>query len=478
MIKHSMIYSISNFATKASGLVLLPIYTKYFTVEEFGRLALLLATTLITSQVLILGQSQSIVRFTTLAEYIEKKKQVFFTIGVTLLLLLIGFIILGEFSLFILPNDFNSEIPYTYYLHICLYLIVFMVINNFILNKLRADERSVLYTSLSLIKLAVTIILTLYFIIVINLNIESVLIAQLFGEIISLLFAIPTVYKSIELNYNKSILKKSLGFGLPLIFSVFALNLLNVGDRYIIKYLAGEFSVGLFELASKISGIHYMFLVVPFSLSFLPKAYKLFKSDGDIDYYKNLMTYFCFVLLWGGLILAFLAKPVIELFVLDESFYPSSRIVPILILGNIFMGLTQISSLGMYLEGKSVKIAIISLFSAIVLLGLDFISIPNWGYQGAAYSKLLTFICLFLISLFYSNKVVKIPFEYKRITLLFITAFICYYLGNLFSDGSLFIVFSFILFLLYPIILWMLNFFKPNEKQTVVNILRNFFKLN
>jgi O-antigen/teichoic acid export membrane protein len=473
-----MIYSISNFATKASGLVLLPIYTKYFSVEEFGRLALLLATTLIGSQILILGQSQSIVRFTTLAEYIDQRKRVFFTIGVTLLLILVGFIFVGELSLFILPTDLNLEFPYTYYLHICLYLIVFMVINNFILNKLRADERSVLYTFISLIKLTVTIILTIYFILVLKLNIESVLLAQLAGEIISLLFSIPAVYKSIEFNFDKSILVKSFRFGLPLIFSVFALNVLNVGDRYIIKYLAGEFSVGLFELASKISGVHYMFLVVPFSLSFLPKAYKMFKKDGDLDYYKNLMTYFCFVLLWGGLILALLAKPVIELFVTDISFYPSSRIVPILILGNIFMGLTQISSLGMYLVGKSIKIAIISLVSAIIMIVFDFIAIPIWGYYGAAYSKLLTFVILFFISLFYSNRAVSIPFEYKRIILLFVTAFICYYFGSLFSDSGWVLILSFLLFFLYPIFLWILNFYKPNEKQTVVNIFRNFFKLN
>ena len=37
-LKHSFVYGVSNAAVKASGIILLPIYTNYFTVEEFGSL--------------------------------------------------------------------------------------------------------------------------------------------------------------------------------------------------------------------------------------------------------------------------------------------------------------------------------------------------------------------------------------------------------------------------------------------------------
>ena len=79
-----------------------------------------------------------------------------------------------------------------------------------------------------------------------------------------------------------------------------------------------------------------MFLIIPFSLSFLPKAYKVYKSEGDISYYSNLMTYFTFVLIWVGLLLALYADPLIKLFSTDERFFPSAEIVPVLILGNVF----------------------------------------------------------------------------------------------------------------------------------------------
>ncbi len=42
LIKHSFIYSISNIVSKASGIILLPLYTNYFSVGEYGRLGLIL----------------------------------------------------------------------------------------------------------------------------------------------------------------------------------------------------------------------------------------------------------------------------------------------------------------------------------------------------------------------------------------------------------------------------------------------------
>ncbi len=73
-LKHSIIYSISNVATKASGIILLPIYTSYFTVEEFGRLGLVLAIITILIQIVVLGQNQSILKFNNQIEYVDKKK--------------------------------------------------------------------------------------------------------------------------------------------------------------------------------------------------------------------------------------------------------------------------------------------------------------------------------------------------------------------------------------------------------------------
>ena len=58
-------------AVKASGVILLPIYTKYFSVEEFGRLGLIWHSLSILVQVVIMGQNQSLLRFSNQIELSE-----------------------------------------------------------------------------------------------------------------------------------------------------------------------------------------------------------------------------------------------------------------------------------------------------------------------------------------------------------------------------------------------------------------------
>ena len=61
--KHTVIYSLGNIATKLIGIILLPLYTRHITVTEYGVLGILEITIMILTQVLILGQSQTFLRF-------------------------------------------------------------------------------------------------------------------------------------------------------------------------------------------------------------------------------------------------------------------------------------------------------------------------------------------------------------------------------------------------------------------------------
>ena len=98
-LKHSFVYSISNVAVKASGIILLPIYTKYFSVEEFGRLGLILAIIIILTQLVVLGQGQSILKFSTSKNRDWSEKSVLFSLTILVFIASIIFILISEISL-------------------------------------------------------------------------------------------------------------------------------------------------------------------------------------------------------------------------------------------------------------------------------------------------------------------------------------------------------------------------------------------
>lgn len=465
LTKHSFVYSISNVALKASGIILLPLYTKYFTLEEYGRLGLLLITIIIFSQSLVLGQGLSIIRFNNIAGYEDKRKSVFFTITFFILIIVGIFLIVTETFLTDIAALLGDPKIYVHYLNISIYIVAVITINNLFLSKLRADDKSVIYTLSGMVKLLVMIGLSIYFIVYKRTGIEGVLYAQLAGELSNTIFVLPIMLKEIKPVFDKAIIKESLRYGFPLIFSSMAINLLNGSDRYIIKYLLDDAQLGLYELAYKVAGVHNMFLIMPFNLTLFPLAFKLFKKENDKKYYSKLKTYFAFIMVWAGLALCVFSQEIILLFAQNPSYYPAYEVVPWIVLAYILYGISLVSSLGMYLTGNNYFVAFITLFCASLNIVLNFLFIPEYGILGAAINTFIAFFVLDVLSNIASNRYYKIKFENFKLLKIFFVGIILFTISIYFNDSSFLLRFTAKLFIIivFPFVLYYWKFFEGKE---------------
>jgi O-antigen/teichoic acid export membrane protein len=473
-LKHSIVYSVSNVASKASGIILLPIYTKYFSVEDFGRLGLIIAIITIMVQIVILGQGQSVIRFLNQKEFENNKKSVFFSISSFVFVVIVVFILLCQSSTQYFSNLLDESGLYYNSLKISIYIIAVTVLNNVFQNKLRTDEKSIFYTILNLIKLIVMMVLTIYFIVQLKFGIDGVLYGQLISEAVALIIILPFMIKDMEAKIDFEVLKTSLVFGIPLIFSALSMTLLNISDRFLIKFLADENALGLYELGYRVAGILNMFLIVPLSLTLLPVAYKIFEQPGDKEYYIKIMTYVTYILVWGALFLSVFSKEIISLFSSSTSFIPSYEVVPIILFSYVFFGMSMISSLGFYLVGKTGYVAVITILSAAINIALNLLLIPKYGIMGAAINTLIAFIFLYFISLIMSNRFYKINFEHKKLfSLIFLGLFL--FIVSKLTDSFvvyLTILSKLILVSLYPFILFWTSFYEPKE----IKLVRGFVK--
>ena len=138
-LKHTAIYSIGNITTKLIGIVLLPLYTKHITVSEYGILGIIEISIMILTQVLMLGQPQSLLRFYYSDEYSNRKQIVFSIFSLILVAALLFTLASLAFipsitKLFAQPDTFRS------YFSISIWIIILRVINKFTLTLLRAKK--------------------------------------------------------------------------------------------------------------------------------------------------------------------------------------------------------------------------------------------------------------------------------------------------------------------------------------------------
>ena len=475
LLKHSFIYSISNLATKASGVILLPIYSSFFSVSEFGILGILEITISIFTETLNFGLGQALIMLSNQNEYSEKKRSIFYTLSIATLLIVIIFVAISEISLPLVSTFFGDVSEFYFYLRLSIYIISLRVFNLFISNKLRSDERSGLFTASNLFKLGLTLGFIILFVAYKKIGIAGVLYSYLISEAIVFLMLAPLMIKSMQLSFEKKMIGVAIKFGFPLIFTTIAMLILNVSDRYILKYFTNYKELGLYDLGYRISGVVNMFIIMPFNLALMPFAYKIYKQEGDKRYFSKLMTYLSFLLVWISLAISLFSEHIIKIFALNSEYWGAAKVIPIIVFSYIFFGMRIVANIGMLLTNHTKSLALITIYASLMNIILNIIFIPKYGMAAAAYSTLVSFIFLYIMSYKVSQKYYSIPFENTKVVLTIFLGVVLYFAASSIQLSIVFdIILKMVILFIFPFILYFFKFFEAKEIDSLVGFYKKW----
>lgn len=474
-IKHTVVYSLGTVATKLIGIVLLPLYVKYITVTEYGILGILEVSIFILTQALSFGQSPSYLRLYNLEEYKQKRGTTFFTLFIFLISLICCFNFSTLFLVKPVSRFFSQPEAFAIYFRLSFFIISLRIINQLFLTNLRAREKSLLYSVGNCIKIILVLGFNIYFIAYRSLGVKGILYGYLIGEIFMFGIFFPQMIHMMIPKFEYTILKISLHFGMPLIFAGLAHMLLNMGNRYILKYLVNYSEVGLYNLGFKIAGIINVFLIHSFQASLLPIAYKIYGQRGDKRYYSKMLTYFVFILIWAGLGLSLLGVEVIEIFAGKGSdWYRSHTVIPYIILAYILSGAKMVISLGLYLKKKTNIVALLTVVALLINIGFNFLLIPKYKMIGSAVATIISFIFLYFVTYIFVNRYYKIPYENLKLLKMFVCAVILFICGSFMNPLTMTwkIGLKLLIVVLYPIFLYFFKCYDLIEIDTIKKIVK------
>lgn len=477
-IKQTTIYGLGNAGSKLIGIILLPLYTNHITVREYGILGILEVTIMILSQTLVLGQPHALLRFHHSEEFKEKRNTTLFT--VFCFLLFVGLLVnsIGQPLAPKFASKFFEPGLFTIYFRLCLVIIFMRLMGHLFMHVLRAEERTILYAVSNIIKIAAVLGLNIYFVAFAKLGIEGILYSYAIGDSLYFLMLLPKMIARMRLNFDVKILSASLSFGIPLLFASFASMLLNLGDRYLLKILANYRELGLYDLGYKIAGVLNVFIVQPFTLGFLPLAYKMFGKKGDKRYYSKMQTYLVIVLLWMCLALMIFSKEIVETFALNKEYWLAQNVVPIIAFSYVLAGARSVVNLGMFLQNRTKDLAISTTIGLALNIGLNIILIPKFGMMGAAYATLISHLFLYLISYYLSQKVYPIPYENLKLFKVLIVVGLLFCISFLLGPLNILLrsLVKISLLILFPFIIYAFNFYEAAELAYIKAYVRKLTK--
>lgn len=467
-VRHSAVYSLGNIALKGMGIITLPIYLNFLTKAEVGTFGLLDITINIISEILLLGQANSLILFENKKNYADKKNSIFFTITSFVILINLLFVLLAELFGFSLLNLSKSTRDLSGYLPFIIYISLVRVLNNLFLNKLRAEEKSKPYTLLTFVKIIVFITLIFYTVVYLKLSVVGILYSYLVSEIIILVLITPGMIRRMAPNLNIAALKEAIKFGSPLIFTSIGIMILNLSDRYLINLFLNLEEVGTYDIAYRIAGIVNMFLILPFNQAMLPSAFKEFNDGRNTRYLSKLMTYMCFVTIWGGLTISICGKEII-LILGNKNYIQANVYIPFIVLAYILSAMRNVASNGLLFAEKTYIVALITIFAAILNIILNILLIPVYGTIAAAYTTLISFTIFYIITHWSANRYHKIEYEnFKIIKMLFVGIVLFIVQELIKSDNMIIAIPLKLAFIIsFPFLLYAIGFYEKVELETI-----------
>lgn len=429
LTQNTLYYTLGNLLPRIAQLFLLPLFTKFLSPADYGIVQSMQVLSTILSVIFTLALERSIYRLYYDYKSDKDRKNFLGTIFISILTTSTIFLLIILLGKAFVSNIF-STIPFSpYYLYtvFSVYLTIFSLIP---MVYFQVEQKGLHYIFISLLDFVLYTMLVIFLIVNMGRGAEGMLLGRLLTTALMIPLYVFIIAKIIHFKFSFVVMKESFSYSWPLVFMLLASWIINLSDRIFIERYSTLKEVGLYSIAYKISEV-ILIISIAFNKAYDPLFYQLANQEDQALAKKKLTRYnniYTIALIYGSLLVSLFAKELIH--ILDQEYRDAVELIPIIIIGILIGEISGIFNRSIYQVKKTKLITILTISSALINIGLNFIFVPKNGALGAAYATLITFIFFFIIKYYLSIKCYFIPFLWKNI----IQAFALYFAIILFFN--------------------------------------------
>jgi O-antigen/teichoic acid export membrane protein len=367
----------------------------------------------------------------------KDKHQLFNTISIALFTTSLVFVALLYFNKESIARWANLEAHPEYILYM-IGILLFDTLSTLPFAKLRQENRPRRYAFVRLIGILLNVSIVFLFlgflpgyvskhpdsplrlIQQLDIGIGWYLIGNLVGSIITFLLLVKELRK-FEWNFDTALFKEVMQYSYPLIIVGLGGMVNDVLSRLIYQHVVdlpeaeAKHELGIFANVYRLAVLITIFIQA-FRMAAEPYFFNQAKEEGAQKGYARVMKFFvlacCFMFLLIGLNLDFL-KWIITL--KSAAWGEGIYIVPMLAMGNIFLGIYYNLSIWYKLTGKNLYGAYITLIGAAITILLNILLIPVLHYLGAAIATFACYLVMMILSYYWGQKYYPVPYAKKKL---------------------------------------------------------------
>jgi O-antigen/teichoic acid export membrane protein len=434
LFRDLVVYGMGDVAIQIVGFLLLPLFTSILTPDDYGVLSLLVTVELVGKVIFRFGVDASFMRLYYDCGDERSRRRLASTIflfllvtnGAVLALALSGTPLLAR-------HLFGRE---GYALALALVLVNTFISGFFFIpfHLLRIEGRSLQFSTLTFSRAACTVVLRVLFIAVIHLGVLGFILADTVVALAFTLVLLPWFGRLIRLTFSRKVLRDALRFGLPRVPHGLAQQVIGPGtDGYLLRlFLPAPHAlekIGAYGIGATF-GLTLKLFLSAFEYAWAPFYFATMKESDAKVTFSRMTTYGVAVLVLMAAGLSAIASDLIRIMARNPGFFTGAEVVPWIAIGVTFQGIYLLTSIGLNITRHTEYYPVATGIAAVVNVGCNMLLIPRVGILGPAYSNVISYAVLALVSMAFSQRFYPIPYEWTRLARVVLAGVVAYVLAR------------------------------------------------
>ena len=426
-------YGGSSIAARFLNYLLTPYLTYKLTGPGYGEMSLVYAAIPFLNVVFTYGLETAYFRFSQKDKF---KKDIYSTASISIFIstIFLSFLLFSGQNVvtnFLKLNDHPEFIRYS------ILIIALDTLTTLPFAKLRQEGRPVKFALIRITNIAMTIALTYFFISICprlvaqnptgliakyyikDYGVGYVILANVFASAFTFLLLLKEVF-SIKFKFNRALWGQMLLYSLPLLVAGFGGMINETFDRIMLGWWApvkgieaAKNEVGIYSACYKLSILISLFIQA-FRMGAEPFFFKQAAGINPQKTYARVMKFFVMTITVMFLVVA-LYLDIWKQFIRNKSFWEGLKVVPILLLANMFLGIYYNLSIWYKIIHKTMYGAWITIAGAVITLAINAAFIPYFSYMACAWATFFCYGSMMVMSYVWGQKHYRIPYAWKKL---------------------------------------------------------------
>jgi O-antigen/teichoic acid export membrane protein len=460
--KHSVIYGLGGLVSRILAVLLLPLYTRYLSPSDYGKVETLIALTTVTGIVLRFGISSAFFRFYFDSPEPEQRRLVlrtsfWFTMAMATAGLVLGLALSPQISELLFGSDGDTELVAAAFVGLWGGMNYEQLTSLF-----RVEERSVAFVSASLANILLTIGTTLLLVVALEQGPLGVIVGNFTGTLLVYFALLGYRREQLGLQLDRRLLREMNRFGLPLVPTALFLWTTNFSDRLFLVKLADTEEVGLYSVGVRIASAMVL-LLTAFRLAWPAFAFSIEDEREARRTYAYVLTYLVLVTTWVATALTLLSPWIVD-WLAAPDFATASTVVGPLAFAAVAFGAYIVVAIGVGRARRTQFNWVVTGAAAAVNVVLNLVLIPPYGMMGAAVATIAAYATMFAGMSWWAQRIYRVPYQWRRVLTAALAGVGLAVLGKLVGGG---LPVALTLALVYPLALLPLGFYLPAERRAI-----------